>query len=236
MIKRSFYIIVLFFFSSFFAHSQVWNLRLGLGGMNYTGDLADETFSFFNTHPAVRIGFGAEIYPRLAFELTYLNGKVSSENKNNLSTVKQVNFTSTIKNFAILLKYRLVKMNFNGNKMGFAILGGVGSVAFNPIETIQGTRIILSEIQREGVPYELSASETNIGVELSYMINRRWIVSGQTIFHITSTDYLDDVSLREDPNTNDTYFDSTISLIYRFGTEAAFKSLQAPLHCHAFLK
>ena len=223
-------------FTNFYANAQVWNLRLGIGLMSYNGDLVTSVISLPNAHAAIRLGFGVEVYPRLGVEISYLRGNVSSKNVENIDPAKFVNFSSPIDNYSLLIKYRLDKMNIHSSRFGLSLLLGGGIFMFDPIENVNGTQVILSENQREGVAYSLQENEFNLGLEFSYMITRKWVISLQSIYHFTSTDYLDDVSIRKNPKNNDAYMDNTISAIYRFGSEKAFKRLQDPMKCPAFLK
>lgn len=115
---------------------------------------------------------------------------------------RNLSFRSKLTEGSLLLNYYLL----NGQRVRPYLLGGIGFFQFNPKATSSnGEEVELQPLGTEGQfiqndngnypkPYKLTQISAPLGLGVEFMISKAFAARVQATYHITWTDYLDDVS------------------------------------------
>ena len=92
------------------------------------------------------------------------------------------------------------------------VFGGIGFLYFNPKGEVDGEEQALQPLMLEGVDYSRLVGVFPFGLGATFRINYLFDISLEGGFRYTLTDYLDDVSKRGNPDSNDLYWIMGIKL------------------------
>ncbi len=74
------------------------------------------------------------------------------------------------------------------------IFAGIGYMFYNPIANLGGEAFLLREAQTEGTAYRKWTFTVPLGVGMKFKVNEFSNINVDISYHLTFTDYLDDVS------------------------------------------
>ncbi|MDF1696374.1 MAG: DUF6089 family protein [Saprospiraceae bacterium] len=189
------------------AKAQYLEYGLGIGGSVYWGDLNSPDFSsnLSNTHVSVQAMAKLNFSKYIALKGNLLYGKLSGDDsKSFLAWQKQrnLNFTTTLIEFAVLGEYHLFGYNFGEeNPISPYFTAGLSAFYFNPTTELNGVSYALQPLGTEGQGMPGFASKYNrLSLAIPFGAGAKFKVNDQVNFSIdilarrTFTDYIDDVS------------------------------------------
>lgn len=187
--------------------SQYLEYGLGIGGSVYWGDLNAPDFgsNLSNMNFAVQGMAKLNFSKYLAVKGNLLYGKLSGNDANSFQEwqkQRNLNFTSTLIEFAILTEYHLFGYNFGEeNPLSPYVTAGIGAFYFNPTTQYEGVTYALQPLGTEGQGMPGFASKYNriaiaipFGAGVKFKVNDRVNFSLDILARKTFTDYIDDVS------------------------------------------
>lgn len=214
----------LVFFFSFFIVSQVasaqnFELGLTLGVHAYNGDVDIEAK---NLSSAVQLGIGLvgkyRLSNRFLLRGQVITGKLSGSEKNHSEAWRQERgfaFKTQLTELAGLLEWELIQKN----RTTLFAFGGVGATFFNPTMNYnEPNAYILTDINADAkANYKKVTAAIPIGLGVKYSLNNNFNLSLEAGARTVFTDYLDGISKIANPEKNDVYFFSGLTLTKAFG-------------------
>ncbi|MFN5430971.1 MAG: DUF6089 family protein [Cyclobacteriaceae bacterium] len=214
---------IIFFSDSFFATcvigqiSQRTEIGGGLGIFNYTGDLVS-TFDLATSRPAATLFYRSNISRVISFRTSITGGQLAASDKNNPTDPFAVKRAASFDLFLLELsggfEYHFLDWRDDKRKLRFTpyLFAGVGlfGISGTPNKNAEYSNIQLS------IPF---------GGGMKYVLNPRYYVSFEFGVRKTFFDYLDNISGGNpsfktfqygNPNDNDNYFFTGITLTYTF--------------------
>ncbi|MCA6378385.1 MAG: outer membrane beta-barrel protein [Cytophagales bacterium] len=214
---------IIFFSASFFATcvigqiSQRTEIGGGLGIFNYTGDLVS-TFDLATSRPAATLFYRSNISRVISFRTSITGGQLAASDKNNPTDPFAVKRAASFDLFLLELsggfEYHFLDWRDEKRKLRFTpyLFAGVGlfGISGTPNKNAEYSNIQLS------IPF---------GGGMKYVLNPRYYVSFEFGVRKTFFDYLDNISGGNpsfktfqygNPNDNDNYFFTGITLTYTF--------------------
>jgi hypothetical protein len=214
---------IIFFSASFFATcvigqiSQRTEIGGGLGIFNYTGDLVS-TFDLATSRPAATLFYRSNISRVISFRTSITGGQLAASDKNNPTDPFAVKRAASFDLFLLELsggfEYHFLDWRDDKRKLRFTpyLFAGVGlfGISGTPNKNAEYSNIQLS------IPF---------GGGMKYVLNPRYYVSFEFGVRKTFFDYLDNISGGNpsfktfqygNPNDNDNYFFTGITLTYTF--------------------
>lgn len=184
--------------------SQGIDVTLGIGKMNYQGDLQNSKFTTKLSQQAisgiVKYDFQNQFIGRAG--LTF--GSVYGDDKFNPSPQKErnLNFRSNIQEIQFGLEYHFAK--FEILRISPYVFAGIAAFHFNPYtDDTAGRKVYLRPFSTEGEglpefpdrkPYRLNQIAIPFGFGFNYRINCMFSIGAEFSERKLFTDYLDDVS------------------------------------------
>lgn len=210
-----------------------WYITGGLGPMNYFGDLQDKQITFSQLGFSGTAGVTYQLTSHFAASLNLSYGAVKArDSKNGWKWVnRNLSFYSSIFEAAGVIQYDLFNIEqsdehniaeVNPQKLTPYIFAGIGMLHFNPWTYDQyGKKVYLQPLGTEAQtsPYALWSVSFPMGVGIKYALTNKIMLSGEFNFRKTLTDYMDDVSIHQYPDT--------AQLLITHGQEAASLSFRA---------
>jgi hypothetical protein len=214
---------IIFFTASFFATcvigqiSQRTEIGGGLGIFNYTGDLVS-TFDLATSRPAATLFYRSNISRVISFRTSITGGQLAASDRNNPTDPFAVKRAASFDLFLLELsggfEYHFLDWRDDKRKLRFTpyLFAGVGlfGISGTPNKNAEYSNIQLS------IPF---------GGGMKYVLNPRYYVSFEFGVRKTFFDYLDNISGGNpsfktfqygNPNDNDNYFFTGITLTYTF--------------------
>lgn len=214
---------IIFFSASFFATcvigqiSQRTEIGGGLGIFNYTGDLVS-TFDLATSRPAATLFYRSNISRVISFRTSITGGQLAASDRNNPTDPFAVKRAASFDLFLLELsggfEYHFLDWRDDKRKLRFTpyLFAGVGlfGISGTPNKNAEYSNIQLS------IPF---------GGGMKYVLNPRYYVSFEFGVRKTFFDYLDNISGGNpsfktfqygNPNDNDNYFFTGITLTYTF--------------------
>jgi hypothetical protein len=214
---------IMFFSASFFATcvigqiSQRTEIGGGLGIFNYTGDLVS-TFDLATSRPAATLFYRSNISRVISFRTSITGGQLAASDRNNPTDPFAVKRAASFDLFLLELsggfEYHFLDWRDDKRKLRFTpyLFAGVGlfGISGTPNKNAEYSNIQLS------IPF---------GGGMKYVLNPRYYVSFEFGVRKTFFDYLDNISGGNpsfktfqygNPNDNDNYFFTGITLTYTF--------------------
>lgn len=249
MMKKVLSILLLALLTITAANAQRWMLQryrlyIGLTNINYFGDiggastessflgLADLDFSY--SKPAIYLGALYKYQENIDFKLNLYYGSIFGMDDNSLNQARQLKFSTTIFEPSLQVNYIFFMQKRHGGsgrifsrrgmlnsfeKFEAAIFGGVGAAIFNPSAEFIDGRPITS--RNGGVEFSSGASATMVvplGLSLNYIVNNSWELGLEVGGRLSLSDYIDGFSSQYS-SSNDVYYFSTLSMIYRIKSD-----------------
>lgn len=223
--KQLFIISFLSLLSCGFCYSQLhengypvkeWFINAGVGPINYTGDLLDKRFSTRGMQVCGSIGMTYQRTPHVSFNASLMAGKVRAfDSKNGPKWFyRNLSFHTSIYAFEVNAQYDLYDITEYDNSFADKntqnitpyIFVGVGVYHFNPYAyDTTGKKIYLQPLGTEGqkTPYPLWSMSIpyGIGIKYSFREDGLMMLSAELCVRKLFTDYLDDVSKHEYPDS-----------------------------------
>jgi len=226
--------LICFFFlviSAAYTQSQ-WFATVGVGPINYCGDLLDKHFTFKEMKLSGMAGITYQSSHHYSVNFSLMEGKIgASDSKNGPKWVnRNLSFESNIFEVAVTGEYDLFNItqiggafaDQNPNKFTPYIFTGAGIFHFNPYTyDVSGKKVYLQPLGTEGetTPYSLWQVSVPFGIGAKYLVSSTIMLSAEINFRKTFTDYIDDVSQHQYPDT--------VALAASHGQEAASLSYRA---------
>ena len=200
----------------FIVGSAVAQLHLfgGVGASNYQGDVySSPSFSNKTILFSWKLGVGYDFHPRWGVRAHYSSaGAHGSDAYSSDAAVsgRGVSFESEIIDAGVTIKFKhLFKRSYQF--INYAFLG----FDYTDMDVER-----IDQRSADVVPEDdFSDAQLNmpIGIGLGWWFNRHWGVVMETSYHHVFSDYLDGISVGGNPETNDSYVDLHVMLLYRFG-------------------
>ncbi len=207
--KRYLFILGIYLFFSFDTNAQFYELGIGVGGTQYSGDLDAPDFStnLAQTQFAFNLFFKYNLDQRFGLKASYLRGTVQASDSNSdqlWQLQRNLSFSSSINEFAALLEINLFKFDPYDDRTSFVtpyLFGGVALFKFNPTTEYLGQTVSLQPLGTEGqgLPgydekYSLTEFSIPFGGGLKIRLSEKMIIGLEIGARKTFTDYIDDVS------------------------------------------
>lgn len=218
--------------------------EVGIGGgvMNYSGELTNSVFDFKHLH------FGGAVFARynvgrfFSARLQLALGSVSGSDANSSelrNRIRNLDFRSHLFEGSLIAEFNLLGFQPRGHEKMFSpyLFAGIGIFNFNPYTTHfdpnrDNERVYLSDLNTEGQgsntfsnrpPYARTQISIPMGVGFKYAINSNLTLGIEVGFRPTFTDYLDDVGQTYPVNalTGQPFYDQTPYLPGEFGDKSA---------------
>lgn len=231
---KNFLFFIIFFLSFEIAcYSQrEWYGNVAVGPINYTGDLLDKQFAFKEMKINGSAGITYQYTPHLNFNASIMVGKIgATDAKNgpkwiyrNLSFQTMLyEFTATAEyDFYDITQYENSFADKNPQKVTPYIFAGIGLFHFKPYAyDTTGKKVYLQPLGTEGqtTPYSLWGFAIPYGIGAKYSLgDGNTIISAEFSVRKLFTDYLDDVSKHEYPDSAAllaTHGSTAVELSYR---------------------
>ncbi len=223
--------------------ANYFEVGVGAGIMNYSGELTNSIFDFKHLHPAgalfVRYNVGKFISVRGQAALGFISGN-DADSKELRNNIRNLNFQSHVLEGSLILEANLMGYNPTGHDQMFSPYAfiGIGVFNFNPRTAHfdpnkDGELIELSKLNTEGQgsatlsnrkPYSRTQISIPMGLGVKFAVNSHINIGFEVGIRPTFTDYLDDVGQTYpiDALTKEPLYDNTA---YR-GGEFGDKSMQ----------
>lgn len=179
------------------------SITAGAGIANYFGDLME--YNRFYSQSGIALSAGASYAFAGRFSANFDAGVQqlkAADSKNNGAQFKARNlsFKSTVIDVSLSVNYYLLNMKKHGFSPYFS--AGLGVMFFNPsAEDVSGKKQYLRELGTEGQGlagnpgmYSKTAVQIPLGIGFKIVAGKKLSISLELKYHITGTDYLDDVS------------------------------------------
>lgn len=187
-------------FLSWQFNDRYFSFYVGTGSATYFGELNSNTE--INARPSVlTTGLEARLLNHIGarFELSYLALSESDANAPDSSFQRQRNLSFESNNFQAQFAFTYYLKSYRGDyhkrwMFDPYLVGGVGYLNYHPATTFGGERFLLREAKTEGTSYSKWVLNVPLGVGAKFRINEFLNINAEVLYHITFTDYLDDVS------------------------------------------
>ena len=203
---------------------------VGLAG--YLGDLNKS--DWLSKEPRIALGATVRynVAPLWAVRLSYLHGRFSGRDSHYADRAFR-NFatTSPANEITSQVEFHLWPLTDSRNPRAFKasftpyLLVGLGLVITNPKPDFENMIVVKPEFA-EGAEIDRNAKYANthavvpFGLGIKYRFAPQWTLAAEVGFRLTFSDYLDGISFAANPNTNDRYKFSGLTLSYRFNKSA----------------
>jgi len=126
-----FFVFLLFLVQTSFA--QKYEIGVGLGGVNYTGDIAKD-YRFLNTRPAVRFLFRNNVSRSISHRFTLLGGRLTSSDDDASDPVlggqRNAGFGVTLIEFGTAIEYNFFDFRKEGSNIDWSPYFFIGANFF----------------------------------------------------------------------------------------------------------
>lgn len=199
---RTLFILVFLFILAGTAKPQGrFSVYFGVGGMYYLGDLKETSLPDFKTVKfAINAGVHYDINTRWGVQLNYLHGSLTGDDSRSSQAsvqLRDLKFYTKMDEIALRFTFNILREKV-GRVVPYLTAGG-GVFHFNPLRF----GVALQPLGTEGQyaagggyakPYSLWQPVVTAGLGVRYRFHCNWGVKLEANYHITFTDYLDDVS------------------------------------------
>ena len=215
---------------------QKWEIGGMIGMSGYLGDLNKSDVFSKEPKPAITLFGRYHLNERWALRAGIASGSLSGKDANYADrTARGFKTFSPVTDLSVAFewdffgkKHLLIKGDDTSdsqdkpkNHFSVYLLAGIGLAFTNPKPDFTGTSQTQSYFVQGAAQDKITSySNTNfivpIGIGARYEINQRWVLGAEAIVRVAFTDYLDGISRGGNPNKNDKYKVSGITLSYRF--------------------
>ena len=205
---------------------------MGLGPINYSGDLQDKNATTKESKFSGMAGITYQSSHHYSVNFSLMQGKLgASDSKTGTKWFyRNLSFQSNIFEVAVTAEYDLINItkiggafaDQNTNRFTPYLFAGVGIFHFNPYTyDMSGKKVYLQPLGTEGetTPYSLWQVSVPFGFGAKYLVSSTVMLSAELSLRKTFTDYIDDVS--------HFHYIDTVLLAATHGQEAASLSYRA---------
>ena len=187
-------------FLSWKLSDRYFSFYIGTGTATYFGEL--NANNEINNRPSLfTTGIEARLLSRVGarVELSYLSLSGSDRNAPDSSFQRQRNLSFESNNYHAHLALTYYMKPYRGDYYKRWIFdpyfaAGIGYLRYNPATELQGERYLLREAQTEGISYRKGSLTIPFGVGAKFRVNDFININAEVLYHLTFTDYVDDVS------------------------------------------
>jgi len=217
---------ILLIFCGFNVHSQINELGVFVGGVNYIGDIGPMDYIAPN-EPAFGILYKWNRSPRHAYRFSYTQGKLTAkdiDSKVPSRFLRENSFENSVKEFSAGLEFNFMDFDLHDGdpKVSPYVYSGVSYFIYDEI-------YILNNNSRED--YKSSNFAIPMVVGLKALLFNNFILGAEVGFRYTFTDNLDGNNPGNDnletlrfgnKKSNDWYVFTGLTLTYTFGQNPCF--------------
>ena len=216
--KKTAFLLILILFSST-VKAQINEVGIFLGASNYIGDIGPETYINPNN---IMVGamYKWNMNPRIALRGTFTYSQISSDDldSNNAARYQRgINFTNSLKELALGMEFNFLEYNIDDYRTTHTPYLLIEIAAFN-------YNVAVRETSPETYDYEAKTSfAIPFGIGYKTKLYNDFAIALELRVRYTFEDDLDynNNSIKSltfgNPNSNDWYVFSGISLVYSFG-------------------
>lgn len=230
---RKLLLLLIFTGLSSLSYAQLNEVGFFLGGSNYVGDIGSTAFIRPNA-PAFGLIYKYNTNPRIAYRATFTHMQISPDDSESLNEVRayfQNSFDKNITEITAGIEFNFFEYNIANDRMKstpYFILevGGFQYDAATSIQTILPQRVELNYATKRGIAIPF-------GIGFKGRLYNKLAFAIETRFRYTFKDDLDDslfikrfilpktgsddIVKFNNPDTNDWYMFTGVSLVYTFG-------------------
>ncbi|MCA0933526.1 DUF6089 family protein [Lutimonas saemankumensis] len=217
--KKKIVFVILFFCVSGGVFSQINEIGIFAGGSNYIGDIGRTNYIYPNSFAVGGI-YKWNMHPHYSIRATYIYSKLSgddSESNNSFRKYRDLSFTNDIHELAVGIEYHFFKYSLS--KTGYTntpyVFIEAGTVNYGISEELGGGRTFNFTMPFGAGFKTILAPSIGIGFELGF----RYTFKDD----IDSYPYdLESPNVQINPNNNDWYVFTGITLVFGFGREGCY--------------
>lgn len=199
-----------------------FSIQFGVGTASYLGDLIEKNRLFNRPNYAFSGGLLYDFTNRFSGKINFGVSKIQGNDKDNKRAdlkARNLNFRAKLFDWSIGGEYTI--FDLDKHRVSPFVSAGVGAVFFYPYNfDAAGKKRDLRALRTEGQaqPYEEVAWQFPVGAGAKYKFNDVVTLKLEFNYHITSTDYLDDVSRRPrgNPEKNDAFYTTEFKVAFKF--------------------
>ncbi|GAA4444713.1 hypothetical protein GCM10023091_35330 [Ravibacter arvi] len=194
---------------------QKWEVGAGVGGMNYTGDIARK-LQIRNFRPAGNLFARYNLKNGFSFRAEFLGGGIAAADRNADNAFQQqrdLSFKTLVLEGNLATEYNFLDYRDSRKALNWTpyVMGGIGYALFRP--------------KPDNGSYKTSTLVIPFGVGLKYQVKRPWGVGVEFSARKTFTDYLDNFGGKEvvpdkfgngNPALKDIYYFLGVNVSYTF--------------------
>lgn len=182
---------------------------VGSGFITYNGDINEKSDKIISNSkvfkPYIKAGINYRLSSRMEISFAYLYGNIGGADslaKERDNIKRNQSFRSTIHELSAQVEYHLLSV-YRKQYLNPFVFAGAGVFRFNPQAELNGKWYDLRPLGTEGQfiaggghpkPYKLMQIDFPLGVGIYFQLHKNWRLRFDYTYHITRTDYLDDVS------------------------------------------
>lgn len=199
------------------ASAQKSEVGVGIGTLNYTGDLA-RTYNVLNSRPAATVFYRSNVSQVVSLRAALTGGALGASDKRPIDAFaeqRNASFSLFLMEASTVMEYHFMNWRDDKHIVRFTpyLFGGLA------IFGISGT-------QNKNAEYSNVQAAIPFGLGMKYILNPKWYVALELGARKTFFDYLDNVSTGNNrlvknyqygnPNDNDAYYFFGISITRTF--------------------
>ncbi len=226
MMKKLF-VTYLFLFISTVTFAQINELGVFLGGSNYIGDIGSTKYIWPNNYAVGGI-YKWNMHPHYSIRATYTYAKITGNDSNSNNSFRKhrgLSFTNTTHEFAAGIEYNFFKYNLSkiGHTQTPYIIVEASIAKMSVSNGFVGGNILTYSIPF-GLGYKTRLTQNiGIAIETSFRYTFRDDIDGYPFQELDSDgNPPPGENIQINPNNNDWYVFTGITLVYAFGREGCY--------------
>ena len=208
------------------SYSQLHEIGIVVGGSNYVGDIGRETYIYPNQLMG-GVLYKRNINPRFALRGTFTLAKLQANDKdanNSVRKTRGISFNNSLQELALGIEFNYWEYNLNDYKLTHTPYLLLEVAAFN-------YKVVDKEIGYKDYEYKSkTAFAIPFGIGYKTKIVHNFAAAFEIRGRYTFTDDIDYNNTKIEtltfgnPNSNDWYFFTGVSLVYAFGRPPCYAS------------
>ena len=218
----------LLIFCNFNAYSQINELGVFVGGVNYIGDVGPTSYISPN-EPAIGILYRWNRSPRHSYRFSYSQGSLTSNDKDSVvpsRNLRGFSFKNSVKEFSAGLEFNFLDFDLHDSKTKISpyVYSGISYFIYDEIYILNN---------KSNKDYQSSTFAIPMIVGLKGRFFENFIIGAEVGLRYSFTDNLDGSNPKNDNfetlrfgnlNSNDWYVFTGLTLTYTFGQNPCFCS------------